>query len=139
MKKKGDRTVVLDASAMLAVIQNESGAEAVLGVLDDGSTVLVSSVNLSEVGTKLVRDGLTSAEVEIGVNPFIDFVVGFDLEQALVAAELYRITKPHGLSLGDRACIALARSREGVVLTADSSWSQVNAGVRVQNIRSASV
>jgi len=127
---------VLDASAIFTVLGNEPGAEEVERALDDPEIiVLVSSVNLCEVGTKLVRAGRTTAQVSIGLEPFVEYVVDFDLQQARFAAELSRTTRSLGLSLGDRACLALAVSRGGVAWTADRAWMNLDAGVRVRLIR----
>ena len=135
MKKSVAKTVVLDASAMLALIQDERGAEIVSSAMEDGSNVLVSSVNLCEVGTKLVREGGSPAKVLIGLEPFLDYAVDFDPEQAISAAQLYRVTKPYGLSLGDRACIALALSRNATIFTTDHAWTKLKLAARVELIR----
>lgn len=135
MKKSAIETVVLDASAMLALIQEEPGCKAVASAMEDGTVVLVSSVNLCEVGTKLVREGRSPAKVSIGLEPFRDYLVDFEPQHAIAAAELYRVTKPYGLSLADRACLALALSRNATVFTTDRAWSKLKLGLKIQSIR----
>ncbi|NKQ59031.1 type II toxin-antitoxin system VapC family toxin [Amycolatopsis sp. K13G38] len=127
-------TAVLDASAVLALIYREPGHEAVAEHL--GNAVL-STVNYSEVLTKLIAfdhpmpraavDGL--CDLGVDVHPFT-------ADAAAVAAELWPATRPAGLSLGDRACLATAASiAEGFAVTADRPWSKVELDVRVQLIR----
>lgn len=128
--------VVLDASALLALLQQEPGQERVLAALEELNTLaMISAVNFSEVVTKLVRDGLAAAELLAVLAPFRRYVVDFTLAQAEQAGELYRTTKSAGLSLGDRACLALAADSNGVFLTADRVWTKLNTGVRVELIR----
>jgi PIN domain nuclease of toxin-antitoxin system len=128
--------VVLDASAMLAVVQQEIGGEQVMCALEDsGKTLFVSSVNLSEVVTKLIRMGHSAAEVPISIEPFLKYVVDFDCEQALYAGELSRLSRPLGLSLGDRACLALAASRKATAWTTDSAWLKLKTGVKIHLLR----
>ena len=128
--------VVLDASAMLALVQQETGGEQVLCALEDSEkTLLVSSVNLCEVVTKLIRMGHSAAEVPISIEPFLKYVVDFDSEQALVAGELSRSSRKLGLSLGDRACLALAASRGATAWTTDAAWLKLKTGVKVHLLR----
>jgi ribonuclease VapC len=130
------RTVtVLDASALLALFNDEPGAQAVLNAL--AGDCLLSAVNQTEVLTKLLDRGLSQAEA-VSVMEAVDIdVVAFDESQSLDAAWLRVETRTVGLSLGDRACLALARSRKAAALTADRPWSQVAdaVGVTVRCIR----
>ena len=126
---------VLDASALLALFNDEPGAQVVLDAL--AGNCLLSAVNQTEVLTKLLDKGLSKAEA-VSVMEAIDIdVVAFDESQSLDAAWLRLETRTVGLSLGDRACLALARSRKAVALTADRPWSQVAdaVGVTVRCIR----
>ena len=126
---------VLDASALLALFNDEPGAQVVLDAL--AGSCLLSAVNQTEVLTKLLDKGLSKAEA-VSVMEAIDIdVVAFDESQSLDAAWLRLETRTVGLSLGDRACLALARSRKAVALTADRPWSQVAdaVGVTVRCIR----
>ena len=126
---------VLDASALLALFNDEPGAQAVLDAL--AGDCLVSSVNQTEVLTKLLDKGLSEAEAASVMEAVEIQVVSFDETQSLDAAWLRLETRTVGLSLGDRACLALARSRKAVALTADRPWSQVAdaVGVTVRCIR----
>lgn len=125
-------TVVLDSSALLAFIQAEAGGEAVAGVVGEA---LMSSVNLAEVVTKLVeRTGsLEIARTAIGMAS-VD-VVDFDRPQAEQAGLLAKTTRSHGLSLGDRACLALAMHHGAPVLTADRIWAKLKINVEIRLIR----
>lgn len=124
--------VVLDASALLAVLNNEKGCEMVTAVIGEA---IMSAVNHAEVVTKLVErlGSLALAREALG---FLDVdVIDFDRSLAEQTGELIRNTRSLGLSLGDRSCLALA-AREGVaVLTADRTWSDASAGVEVRLIR----
>ncbi len=123
---------VLDASALLALLNEEPGFNEVESVLGRAA---VSAVNLSETAGKLVDRGMSSAEVH-EVLEGLDLVVHpFDVEAAYAAAELRRIA-PANLSLGDRACLALAGDLGCEALTADSSWREVaNLETRIRLIR----
>ena len=130
-------SVALDASAILAQLQGEPGGSEVMDVVDGGAVdIVVSSVNLCEAITKLMRDGLSAREALEAVVGYREFVVGFDEGQAIRAAELSARTQSFGLSLGDRACLALAASRGCVAWTTDRAWMSVDVGVRVRLLRS---
>ena len=140
MAKPGGSSVarvvtVLDASALLALFNDEPGAQVVLDAL--AGDCLVSAVNQTEVLTKLLDKGLSKAEAASVMESVEIQVLAFDAGQSLEAAWLRRETRTVGLSLGDRACLALARSRKAVALTADRPWSQVAdaVGVTVRCIR----
>lgn len=125
-------TAVLDASSLLAFLHNEPGAQRVWDALPGA---LVSTVNWSEVVQKaLQRDadiaGLHDEFAQIGVE-FVPFTVA----QAEIAALLWPRTRASGLSLGDRACLALAMERRAPLLTADRAWSGLDIGVAVEQIR----
>jgi ribonuclease VapC len=125
-------SVVLDSSALLAFIQAEPGGEAVSGVVGEA---LMSSVNHAEVVTKLVeRTGsLEIARTALGIAS-VD-VVDFDRWQAEQAGLLVKTTRSYGLSLGDRACLALAMRESVPVLTADRIWAKLKLNVEVRVIR----
>jgi PIN domain nuclease of toxin-antitoxin system len=125
-------SVILDSSALLAFIQGEPGGDVVAGVVGEA---LMSSVNLAEVVTKLVeRTGsLEVAKTALGMA-HVD-VVDFDRPQAEQAGLLARHTRSHGLSLGDRACLALAMREAAPALTADRIWAKVKLEVEVRLIR----
>jgi ribonuclease VapC len=123
---------VLDSSALLALLWNEPGADHVSAVLPGA---LLSSVNLAEVMTKLCERGLSVAEGRELVESLGVVVVEFDADQAEAVAALRESTRSLGLSLGDRACLALARQRNCAALTADSAWLKAK-GFEVRFIRS---
>jgi PIN domain nuclease of toxin-antitoxin system len=124
---------VLDASALLAVLQREAGAEVVLPVIEGA---LMSSVNWSEVVQKAAARGVAvdrrmRRDVEaIGVR-----IVPFAPDDAEAAAGIWEAAPRAGLSLGDRACLALARDRGAVALTTDRAWAALPLGVTVEVVR----
>lgn len=126
---------VLDASAVLALLYAEPGVEAVQAALPGA---LLSAVNAAEVIAKLTERGVPADKAAAAVDWLGLDVVSFDLEQARLAGELRLITRAAGLSLGDRACLALARLRGLPAMTADSAWAKV-PGVDVIVIRNGGV
>ncbi|GMU45538.1 MAG: hypothetical protein AMXMBFR26_03200 [Porticoccaceae bacterium] len=125
-------TLVLDASSLLAFLHDEPGADRVWSAL---SGALVCAVNWSEVVQKSLRrqvdiTGMRQDFAEAGVT-----FVPFTHEQAEIAARLWDRTRGHGLSLADRACLALATERELPILTADRAWSELRLGLDIQLIR----
>jgi PIN domain nuclease of toxin-antitoxin system len=124
--------VVLDASALLALLNSESGSQAVAARLSDG---MLSTVNLSEVVAKLSERGVPEYEIRIALDGLGLEVVPFDQSTAYRAGLLRRATRPMGLSLGDRACLALALQRAAPVFTTDRSWKMLRIGVKVHAIR----
>lgn len=123
---------MLDSSALLAVLFREAGGEAVSHRLPDA---LMSAVNLSEVAARMVERGVPLEKaVEILTHQPLE-VIPFDSEQAYVAASLRPATRKLGLSLGDRACLALGLRHGVPVLTADQLWAKADVGVKVEVIR----
>lgn len=116
---------VFDATAILAVFYNEPGKKQVRLLLDK-SEPLILSVNLCEVFSKLLEDGLDSEQIWESFFALEIEVVDFDAELALKAAQMRPLTKRLGLSLGDRACIALAIRHGAVAVTADKNWSKLD-------------
>jgi ribonuclease VapC len=115
---------VLDASAILAVLNSEPGEKIVIPLLAESA---VSSINLAEVGAKLLDAGLDQATAEIAVSVLgIGLIVDFDEAQAWEVARLRPLTKQNGLSLGDRACLGLAIQMGVQAVTADKEWSKLN-------------
>jgi ribonuclease VapC len=125
---------VLDASAILALILEEPGAERVEPYVPGGTA---SAVNVGEVVAKLRDLGMVEARVDEIVAEMQLDVHGHDLIAALAAGHLRPVTRSAGLSLADRACLALAGALRLPALTADRSWLGVAdaAGVRVDLIR----
>lgn len=125
--------VVLDASALLALLNQERGAEKLTPELLRGAAT--STVNLAEVHSKLVARGLSPDDAwEATMTPVSD-AVPFTSEHARLAGDLVAKTRPLGLSLGDRACLALGLALKLPVYTADKSWKKLKVGVRIQVIR----
>jgi PIN domain nuclease of toxin-antitoxin system len=125
--------VVLDASAVLALILRESRAKVLTGPILDRS--VLSSVNLAEVQSKLVRDGYDPQAAWNEVLLLTSRVVPFSQEQVRIAGDLIAITKPMGLSLGDRSCLALAITLQAAVYTSESMWESLNLGIPIHVIR----
>lgn len=117
-----DAVYVLDASALLALMLGEDGANEVHAILADAH---ISAVNLSEVVSKLQDKGVPDdvivqslAELDLDILPFVH-------EHAIRAGLLRRETRAAGLSLGDRACLATAATIGATVVTADRHWSTI--------------
>jgi ribonuclease VapC len=124
--------IVADASAILAALKNEP-----FGNVDPQELVgaTISAVNLCEVLSKLHEDGLSEAQAEAAVSAMDLRVVPFDEPQARTAARLRSTTRHAGLSLGDRACLALGESLGYPVVTADRVWVSLDLGVEIVVIR----
>lgn len=128
-------SIVLDASAVLAFLGGEPGAERVEASLTGGA--VISAVNLAEVVSKLSDRGMPSVEVRQTVAELGIEVESFTEDHALVVGELRAVTAASGLSLGDRACLALALQRGESVLTSDRAWGELHtvSGLRVELVR----
>lgn len=125
--------IVLDASALLAILDREPGGEKLTPELL--SWAVTSTVNLAEVHGKLVEQGLSSDDAwEATVSPIRE-AVSFTAEHAKLAGDLVAHTRPLGLSLGDRACLALGLALKAPVYTADKTWSKLKINIRVHVIR----
>jgi PIN domain nuclease of toxin-antitoxin system len=124
--------IALDASALLAFLFREPGHEDVAAVITDSC---LSTVNLSEVIGRFVRDGHDAHMVLNRLSGSSFEIVPFSASGAVLAAELLPQTRPLGLSLGDRACLALALKRGIPAVTADRTWSDVDMGVPIIVVR----
>ena len=124
--------IVVDASALLAFLFREKGQERVATILDD---CCISAVNLSEVLGRFARDGhdVEDALKMLAASPIE--IVPFGSDDAALAASLVPMTRPLGLSLGDRACLALAIRREATALTADRTWLRLDLPIEIECIR----
>jgi len=123
---------ILDASAILAALNQEPGGVEVDELFADS---WVSAVNLAEVVAKLIDNGSTvecAAEVARGLSCH---VVPLDEDGAIATGVLRAVTRPFGLSLGDRACLALARREGCAALTTDRAWALVDVGVEIRMLR----
>lgn len=123
---------VLDASALLAFLHDEPGARKVRDVLDGAA---VSAVNWAEVVQKSLRHGVDVSGMREEFEDIGVVFQPFSPEQAEVAARLWEKTRPHGLSLADRACLALASEKPTPVLTADKTWAELEIGIEVTLLR----
>lgn len=133
-----DATSVLDASALLAYLNDEAGADLVEDALRRRSAI--SSVNLAEVLSKLADTGKNPEDVienmtRAGLLSGNLVVSSFSADDAVIIATLHRGTKAHGLSLGDRACLGLALRLQVPALTADRAWSRLRVAVTIEVIR----
>jgi ribonuclease VapC len=123
---------VLDASALLCLLQDEKGAERIAEALPGAQ---IGAVNFSEAFGKLVEAGLAEETIYLLIDSLQLKVIPFDRQQAELAGSLRRTTRAFGLSLGDRACLALARLQGAVALTCDKSWTRLDIGCRVEPAR----
>lgn len=125
--------VVLDASAVLAFLNQETGAEAVAEFLDDA---VIGTVNLSEVVAKLAEKGISEELVREFVEQLNLTVVSVDKEQAIIAGLLRVETRALGLSLGDRMCLALGLRLKQPVITTDRQWAKLKIeGLEIRVMR----
>jgi ribonuclease VapC len=124
--------IALDASAMLVFLLRERGHERVGELLGDAC---MSTVNFSEVLGRFARAGqdVTLIAEKLLETPIE--LVDFSAQQAVIAAALATITKVEGLSLGDRACLALARERGIRAVTADKAWRRLDVGIDIETVR----
>lgn len=125
-------SAVLDSSAVLAVIWNEPGSDMVLDRLDGA---VISAVNYAEVLTKISDRGIDSKPAKALLASLAIETIDFDKAQAENVSQLRSQTRHLGLSLGDRACIALAITKDWPVLTADKAWAELSLSVEVQLVR----
>jgi PIN domain nuclease of toxin-antitoxin system len=123
---------VLDASALLALLNNEPGSQRVKDVLPES---VISAVNVCETVGKLAGAGMSVKDARAGIELINLEVVPFDTELAYQAGALIVTTKKLGLSLGDRACLALGLMLNKTVVTADHLWSKLKIDVTVEVIR----
>lgn len=125
--------MVLDASAILALIQHERGAERLtVEILKDA---VVSTVNLAEVQSKLVKNGYESEEAWEDALSLVTAAEPYTSEQAKIAGDLIARTEKYGLSLGDRSCLALAIALKAPVYTTEQVWRNLKVGVPIHVIR----
>ena len=126
--------VVLDSSAILAVFFNEPGAEIVIPILQGA---LLSTINLAEVHTRMItmESGARPQQAWNWITSLQCELCFFTDDNARVAAELRPVTRPYGLSLGDRACLALAIERKATVYTTDRAWKNLSLGIEIEVIR----
>ena len=117
---------VFDASAVLAVLNDEPGAPAAMALMGDSDGV-ISAVNYAEVIGKLVDRGLTEADAIEAWAHLPLTVEPLTSTTALAAGLLRKPTRAQSLSLGDRCCLALAKALGGTVITADKPWKTLRS------------
>ncbi|MBW0106054.1 type II toxin-antitoxin system VapC family toxin [Pseudonocardia sp. KRD291] len=128
----GGDPAVLDASAVLAWLQAEPGAEVVASHLDDA---VIGAVNFAEVHQKLAQHGVDADRTTRLLRTAGVRVEPFDADDAIAASRLWPATRSAGLSLGDRCCLALAARLGRPAVTADTAWTSLEVGVSVVSIR----
>ncbi|USR92635.1 type II toxin-antitoxin system VapC family toxin [Phormidium yuhuli AB48] len=124
--------VIMDASAILAFLNQESGSEQITDLIENAT---ISTINLSEVIAKFAEIGISETEILQILSDLNLKSVPFDEPQAQIVGMLRPMTKPLGLSLGDRACLALGLVLNQPVITADRQWSQLNLNLEIRVIR----
>ncbi len=122
---------VLDTSAVLAHFWQEPGWERVAALLE-GNDHVISTVNLAELATKIIDAGIPLAEMPVLISALRLKVTPFDETHALLVGELRAVTRHLGLSLGDRACLALAKTTGAVAVTSDRPWLQLDPALGFQ-------
>jgi PIN domain nuclease of toxin-antitoxin system len=128
----------LDSSAFLAYLRGEPGADLVTEALAAGARI--SAVNWAEVLSKLAAvgqdpDQFTKLMEDQGILGGALAVQSFEVGHALLVARLTDKTRPRGLSLGDRACLALGKATGHPILTADKAWKELELGLEIRLIR----
>ncbi len=132
VSKLPSNSYVLDASALLALLNDEPGKKRVEEAL---SSSVISAVNYGETLIKLIDKGLGTEQARENLEALDLRVIALDEELAYSAASLRPITKQFGLSLGDLCCLALTIRQNATVLTTDRIWSKLNIGAKIELIR----
>lgn len=122
----------MDSSAVLALVFQEPGREHVAAALRGAR---ISTVNLTEILSKMLDRGLSLEQAKAQMRDFSPVAMDFDQDLAIQAGLLRSATRHKGLSLGDRACLALAMREKLPVLTTDRAWADLDLGVEVVLIR----
>jgi PIN domain nuclease of toxin-antitoxin system len=125
-------SVVFDASTLLISINREPGLEVVSAIEDD---IVISSVNYAEIVTKLAIGRMSPDAIENVVAEYPVTIVPFTHRLAVMAGLLVSRTRHRGLSLGDRACLALAMELKLPVVTADRAWADLDLGIDIRQVR----
>jgi ribonuclease VapC len=124
---------ILDSTALIALVGLESGSERVLELLSQSA---VSAVNLAETANKLLAKGFSPEEVRVSLGKLELRVEDWTEAMAYRSAEFTQFNKSHGLSLGDRACLTLAKQLRATAVTSDRAWRRLPAlGVRIMIFR----
>jgi ribonuclease VapC len=123
---------VLDSSAVIALLGNEKGANIIDELLPHAT---ISTVNLAEVISKLQERGGADDAIDLALADLNLQTIDFDAGQANMTGKLRNSTRAKGLSLGDRACLALAASRGAIAVTTDRAWDNIASVARVLVVR----
>jgi PIN domain nuclease of toxin-antitoxin system len=124
---------VLDASALLAFLNQERGSEQVIEAIVNGGAIC--AINFSEVVSKISESRMPEAEIHEALDSMSLMIIDFDVQLAYKAGLLRPLTKSAGLSLGDRACLALAQHLGLPALTTDRVWKELSLDIKIQVIR----
>ena len=126
--------MLLDATALLALLFEEKGADVVASALDDGAAM--SAATVAEVAVRLQMEGWSDRDVSVVLSDLNFEVIPVDAEIALLSGVVRQKTQKLGLCLGDRLCLATARVHERPVLTANKTWKKIRLpGVKVKCVR----
>ena len=125
-------SVVFDSSALLAIAFEEKGAAVARDAAEDA---IMSAVNVTEVITRMIDEGAGRDEALRSLEEISPAIRPFDESLALEAGFLRTATRQYGLSLGDRACLALALREGAPVVTADRAWAKLDLGIDIRVIR----
>jgi len=123
---------LLDSSAVLALLLQESGSEYVEARLD---SAFISAINSCEVLTKLIQRGISFNDAKQQLALIVQGIIPFDESIAEIAAKLTTHTKTIGLSLGDRACLATGQALNYEIITADKVWKELKLPIKIKLIR----
>ena len=115
--------IVLDASALLAMLRDEAGGAMVASAI---AAARMSAVNFAEVVSHFIHAGMPPGEVDAMLAPLPLTVVDADVALARIAGRLRKVTAEAGLSLGDRFCLALAARDQLPAWTADRQWRTIS-------------
>lgn len=124
--------IVVDSSAVIALIREERGADVLRPYV---GSMVISAINFCETITVLQRLAGPDVMVTHPLSFLVSEVVAFEAQAAVEAANLHFYTKPYGLSLGDRACIALGIKRKLPIFTADKIWAELKLDADIRLIR----
>ncbi len=123
---------VLDASALLAWLQDEPGAEIVDERLNEA---FISTVNWAEVYQKALANKVDTTSLRKDIESLGTQIIPLSVQQAERAASLWQHTRVAGLSLGDRACLALGSELQCPILTTDRVWTELGLQLDIRAIR----
>jgi len=126
--------VVLDTSAVLAYLFEETGADTVTPIFESGAAI-ISSANYAETASKLFDLKMPADAIQAALDNLEMECIPFSEQQAFISGKLRLVSKEYGLSLGDRACLALGIDSKCAVYTADKVWAEVPAKCEVVLIR----